>query len=61
MAIDMNGGPNCVRNGPHGHITSLYRQCVWSGIESARENIHEYGPREPMDAMRHWGEKDDTN
>ena len=56
----MNGRFNSVPERPKWLIWSyyIYRECVWSEIESARAKLFtNMLPREPMDAMRQWGEK----
>ena len=59
----MDGGSNRVPERPKWLIWTvcsyyIYRECVWSEIESARaKTFKNNAPREPMDAIRQWGEK----
>ena len=57
-----NTVPDRPKNGSYGQyvrITSkIYGECVRSQIKSARAKIFSnYASREPIDAMRQWGEK----
>ena len=60
MDIDMDGGPNPNGSyGPYDYITSMGNACGAKLKARARKysRICSRPPREPMDAMRQWGEK----